>query len=74
MQDNCAKVSFLIKYSFIKKETLAKVFSCEFRENFKDTFFAEYWQATAFVSKNFSLLFSIKIAYSNHGNKEILLG
>ena len=74
MQDNCAKVSFLIKYNFIKKETLAKVFSCEFRENFKNTFFAEYWQATAFVSKNFSLLFSIKIAYSNHGNKEILLG
>ena len=25
--------------NFIKKETLAQVFSCEFRENFKNTFF-----------------------------------
>ena len=36
----CARVSFLIKlqasaYNFIKKETLAQVFSCEFREIFK---------------------------------------
>ena len=36
----CARVSFLIKlqasaYNFIKKETLAQVFSCEFREILK---------------------------------------
>ena len=40
----CARVSFLIKLqasacNFIKKETLAQVFSCEFREIFKNTYF-----------------------------------
>ena len=40
-------VSFLIKLlalgcNFIKKETLAQVFSCEFCEIFKNTFFIEH--------------------------------
>ena len=40
----CAGVSFLIKLqaeacNFIKKETLTRVFSCEFCEIFKDIFF-----------------------------------
>ena len=38
-----ARVSFLIKFqvacNFIKKETLAQVFSCEFYEISKNTFF-----------------------------------
>ena len=40
-QENiCARVSFLIKLQvFIKKETLAKVVSCEFCEIFTNTFF-----------------------------------
>ena len=33
------KVAGLKAYSFIKKETPAKVFSCKFYEIFKDTFF-----------------------------------
>ena len=33
--------------NFIKKETLAQVFSCEFCEISKDTFFTEHFQATA---------------------------
>ena len=42
-ENTCARVSFLIKlqaepYSFIKKETLAQVFSCEFCEISKNTF------------------------------------
>ena len=46
-ENTCARVSFLIKLqaeacNFIKKETLAHVFSCEFCEIFKNTFFAEY--------------------------------
>ena len=43
-ENTCARVSFLIKLqalacSFIKKETLAQVFSCEFCEIFKNNFF-----------------------------------
>ena len=46
-ENTCARVSFLIKLqaeacNFIKKETLAHVFSCEFCEIFKNTSFAEY--------------------------------
>ena len=43
MENTCARVSFLTKlvepYNFIKKETLAQVFSREFCENFKNNFF-----------------------------------
>ena len=43
-ENNCAKVSFLIKLqasacNFIKKETVTQVFSCEFCENFKNKLF-----------------------------------
>ena len=34
--------------NFIKKETLAQVFSCEFCEIFKNTFFTEHLRLTAF--------------------------
>ena len=42
-ENTCARVSFLIKLeaefcNFIKKETLAQVFSCEFCEIFKKFF------------------------------------
>ena len=46
----CARVSFLIKLhacNFIKKETLAQVFSCEFYEISKNTFFTKHLRATA---------------------------
>ena len=36
------------KKDFIKKEALAQVFSCEFCEIFKNTFFTEHVWATAF--------------------------
>ena len=43
-ENTCARVSFLIQlqasaWNFIKKEVLAQVFSCEFCENFKNSFF-----------------------------------
>ena len=43
-ENTCARVSFFIKLqaaacNFIKKETLAQVFSCEFCEISKNTFF-----------------------------------
>ena len=37
-------------YNFIKKETLAQVFSCEFFEISKNNFFTEHLQATASAS------------------------
>ena len=49
-ENTCARVSFLIKLqacNFIKKETLAQVFSCEFQEIFKNTFSDRTPQAAA---------------------------
>ena len=49
-ENTCAKASYLRKLpeacNFIKKETLAQVFSCEFCEIFKNTFFTERLQVT----------------------------
>ena len=55
LQENiCASVSFLTKLkalvcNFIKKESLAHVFSCKFCEISKNIFFTEHLQATAAV-------------------------
>ena len=50
-ESTSARVSFLIKfqpaYNFIEKETLAQLFSCEFCEIFKNSFFTELLWATA---------------------------
>ena len=48
----CAGSSFLIKLNsvdlqFIKKETLAQVFSCEFCKIYKNNLFAEHHRTTA---------------------------
>ena len=48
LQENtCARVFFLV--NFIKKETLAQVFSCEFCEISKSTFFTEHLWTTASI-------------------------
>ena len=39
--------------NFIKKETLAQVFPCEFYEIFKNTFFTELLRATASFTLDF---------------------
>ena len=52
-ENTCARVSFLLKLlacNFIKKETLAKVFSCEFYEIFKSSFFYRTPLVTAFAN------------------------
>ena len=36
--------------NFIRKETLAQVFFCKFREISKNTFFTEYFRTTAFTN------------------------
>ena len=51
-ENTCPRASLLIKLqasfcNFIKKETPAQVFSCEFCEIFKSTFFTEYLRVTA---------------------------
>ena len=54
-----ARVSFLIKLfeacNFIKKVTLAQVFSCEFSEIFKNTFLTEYLWATTSDDRNIGI-------------------
>ena len=56
-KSTCARVSFIIKlqaeaWNFIKKESLEPVFSCEFCEISKNTFFVEHLRATAFEATN----------------------
>ena len=52
-ENTSASVSFLIKLQtaciFTKKETLTQVFSCEFCENRKNTFFTEHLWETASI-------------------------
>ena len=52
LENTCARVSFLMKFqaetcNFIKRETLTQVFSFEFCEISKNTFFIEALRATA---------------------------
>ena len=59
-ENTCARVSILIKLqnlarNFIKIETLAQVFSCEFCEISKNTFFTKYVGVTAFKAGNLKL-------------------
>ena len=51
--------------SFIEKETLAQVFSCEFGKIFKNTFFTEHTQAT--VSERSSVF---KVSISRSGGRQ----
>ena len=53
-ENTCARVSYLIKMqasacNFIKNEILTQVFSCEFGEISKITFFTEHIRVTASV-------------------------
>ena len=54
-EKTCTRVIFLNEVAglqacnFIKKETVAQVFSCEFCEIFKNTFFTEHLWTTASI-------------------------
>ena len=58
-ENTCARVSFFNKVaplrpgSLFQKDTLAQVFSCEFGENFKNTFFVEHlwWKLLNWLSR-----------------------
>ena len=61
-ENNCARVSFLIKLqakvcNFIKKKTLAQVFFCEFYEISKNNIYIEHlwWLLLGFTSNIFEL-------------------
>ena len=55
LQENtCARDSFLIKLQAIKRESLAQVFSCEFREISKNNFFLQNTSAGCFYTSNHS--------------------
>ena len=80
-----ARVSFLIKLkadpcNFIRKETLAQVFSSEFCEITKNTFFTEHVWATLTNSRNFSSFFfssssnSRNFSMSSNFSKQIQSG
>ena len=58
------KITFkmLFQMDLFKEETLAQVFSCEFCEISKNTFFAEHIRATAPVFKSLCLL-SVTLLY-----------
>ena len=58
-ENTCARVSILIKLNFIKKETLAQVFSFDFCEISKNTFFTEHVWATASLMNWFYYYLSI---------------
>ena len=63
----CDEVSFLIKLqtlgscNFIIKETPTKVFSCEFRKIFINTFFTEHPRTTATANVPFARGYSNEI-------------
>ena len=51
--------SLFVSYNFIKKETLAQGFSCEFCKIFKDTFFTEHlWVTASFLQQLLALYFA----------------
>ena len=47
------KVAGLRPVTFLKKETLAQVFSCEFCKIFKNTFFTKHLRTTASMAQEF---------------------
>ena len=49
----------VLAYNFIKKETLAQVFSCEFCEIIKSTLFTEHFRMIASVANIFFFLYII---------------
>ena len=51
--------------NFIKKETLAQVFSCELCEIFKNTFFTEHLLATASEENHVKITLQIWIWINN---------
>ena len=50
ISQNSQENTLALAYNFIKKETLAQVFSCEFCKIFKNTLFTEHLWATASVA------------------------
>ena len=60
LQKNVGKlnVMLMVLFNFIKKETLARAFSCEYCEIVKNTFFTEHPRMTA--SDDLKILYSLE--------------
>ena len=58
--------------NFIKKETLAQAFSCEFRQISKNTFFTEHLWATTSILREGRRLKQIEISIISKLTKKIL--
>ena len=58
--NTCVSVSFLMKpeaCNFIKKETPTKIFSCQFCESFKNTFFTKHFKtASSFCNSSHTFI------------------
>ena len=69
-EDTCARVSFLVKLqakacNFIKKGTVAQVFSYEFCETFKNTFFIEHlWWLLLYLGFDYNFEVNLRIIYA----------
>ena len=76
-ENTCARVSFLIRLqalqakacNFVKKETLAQVFSCESCKISKNTFFTEHLGTTASRHYSASLPRALRIQYIKHDDQ-----
>ena len=55
-KNNCARPSFLRTATLLKKEALGRLFSCEYYEILKNTFFTKHLRTTASMSSDFPLL------------------
>ena len=77
-ENTCARVSILIRLqaiacNFIKKETLAEVFSCEFWEIIKNIFFTEHLGTTTSVFHKSSNIYPRQISSKYFFKKTLVL-
>ena len=79
-KNTCARVSSLIKLqaeacNFSKRETLSQVFSCEFSEIFKNTFFTEHLWPTdsehVKIIKIYMMKFNARKLYIKRNNNKV---
>ena len=67
--------SLFLSCNFIKKETLAHGFSCEFCKIFKNTFFTEHlWITASILQQLLALYYAIMYSWQFSSNEESLVG
>ena len=67
--------SLFLSCNFIKKETLAQGFSCEFCKIFKNTFFTEHlWMTASILQQLLALYFAIIYTWQLSSSENTLVG